>query len=105
MSAVQIVLSTIDDSEAAGELATQLVEEGLAACVSIIPNISSIYKWEGVLEKSQECLMVMKTTAHLVADLIQRTQQLHPYDVPEILSVDVQQGHPPYLQWVVEQTR
>ena len=105
MSAIRIVLSTIDDPEAAAELATQIVEEGLAACVNIIPNITSIYKWKGVLEKSQECLMVIKTTADLVADLIERTQQLHPYDVPEVISIDVREGHPAYLQWVQEQTR
>lgn len=102
---VKVVLSTIDDAEAAQKLAIQLVEEELAACVNIIPNISSIYKWEGTLEKSQEYLLLMKTTADLVSALIRRINKLHPYDVPEILSIDVTEGHPPYLQWVAEQTR
>ena len=104
MKSVQIVFCTIDDSDAARRIARQLVEGRFAACVNIIDNVTSIYKWEGDLEEDQELLMVMKTSAGRLPSLIEKIQEIHPYDVPEILAWPVEKGHPGYLDWVLAQT-
>lgn len=100
-----LVLSTIDDAEAAEEIARKLVDERLAACVNIIPEITSIYKWKGNLERSVERLLLVKTAEDQVSELTTRLIELHPYDVPEVIAFPIDQGHPPYLEWLVTETR
>ncbi len=105
MTSVQIVFCTIDNGDTARRIARQLVEERLAACVNIIDNVTSIYKWEGDLEEDKELLMVMKTSADRLSSLIQKLREVHPYDVPEILAWPAEKGNPGYLDWVLTQTR
>ena len=105
MELVQIVFCTIDSGDAARRIALQLVEERLAACVNIIDNVTSVYKWEGDLEEDKELLMVMKTSADRLSALMDRIREIHPYDVPEILAWPAENGNPGYVDWVLTQTR
>ncbi len=88
--------------DAANDLATKLVEAHLAACVNIVPKVKSVYIWEGKLENDEEALLLIKTTAEGVAPLTKRLKELHPYDVPEIISFEIKkgEGNPDYLAWV-----
>lgn len=104
MTTVRIVLSTIDDAERAADIAETLVNERLAACVNIIPEVTSVYKWKGRLERSSELLLVIKTRQELMEALSRRLAALHPYDLPEIIATKVEGGSSTYLNWVIEQT-
>jgi periplasmic divalent cation tolerance protein len=102
---VCVVLMTAPNAEKAGELAHALVGERLAACVNVVPGLRSIYRWEGAVQDESELLLVAKTTADRFDALQQRVLALHPYEVPEVLRLEVEQGHLPYLDWVRESTR
>ncbi|MFQ5739732.1 MAG: divalent-cation tolerance protein CutA [Acidobacteriota bacterium] len=91
----RVLFSTIDGKENALHLARQLTEERLAACVSIIPNVKSVYKWKGVTEEADEYLLIIKTARDRVSAAIERIAQLHPYEVPEVVSLAVEEGFPP----------
>jgi periplasmic divalent cation tolerance protein len=95
-----VVLSTCPDPETARGLAAELVDNGLAACVNIVPGLTSVYRWEGRTEESPECLMLIKTTREGMARLQERIVELHPYELPEIVAVPVVDGLPAYLDWV-----
>ncbi|NWG13535.1 MAG: divalent-cation tolerance protein CutA [Acidobacteria bacterium] len=99
-----LVLSTVDSVELGRELAGSLVKAGLAACVNIIPNIRSIYRWEGRVCDERELLLVIKTRRGLFEAVRALIRQLHTYQVPEIIAVPVCGGDPDYLSWLAEQT-
>ena len=99
-SKYQIVLSTCPDRETAGNIAAVVVEEGLAACVNIIPGLTSVYSWQGKICSDPELLMIMKTTAANYDRLESRITELHPYDVPEIVALSIDRGSPGYLNWI-----
>lgn len=101
----QVVLSTVENPEMATRISRALVSENLAACVNIIPNMLSVYKWQGKLEESGECLMLIKTADDRVRALMNRLSELHPYDVPEVVCLEISQGLPAYLDWVLNETR
>ena len=101
---IRIVFSTIDDDQKAEELATTLVSEKLAACVNIIPSVRSVYHWQGTVEKAVENLLIIKTSEGRLDELLGTLQELHPYDLPEIIALPVETGLPEYLKWVVETT-
>lgn len=103
MEGVRIVLATVPPGEAA-TLARALVEEGLAACVNLLPGIASTYRWKGAVEEAQETLMVLKTSAPRLETLRERFVELHPYEVPEFLVLAVESGLEAYLAWVTEET-
>ena len=105
MSDVQIVLSTIDTAENARRIANILVDERLAACVSILPPVTSIYRWAGELHEAPELQLIIKTATDRVEALVGRLQELHPYEVPEILALPVSQGLDSYLDWLRDETR
>jgi periplasmic divalent cation tolerance protein len=96
------VTSPHDQSEAIGR---RLVEEGLAACVNIVPGIKSIYKWQGELQSDTEELLIIKSHERLWESLEKRVKELHSYDVPEILSISLQSGFQPYLDWMKSNLR
>jgi periplasmic divalent cation tolerance protein len=100
---VRTVLVTVPDTGTAESMGRTLVEEGLAACANILPGITSVYRWEGSLQRDSETLVVLKTTAARSDALRDRVVDLHPYDVPEVLVLPVVGGHAPYLRWVEEQ--
>ncbi len=95
-----MAFSTAPSAEIAAEIACVLVKEGLVACVNIVPAVRSIYQWEGKLCDETEVLCVMKTRADRVEALRARLVELHPYQVPELIVLDVTSGHEPYLAWV-----
>lgn len=97
---VRVVLTTAPSGAAAEALGATLVEERLAACANVVPGITSIYRWEGKINREAEVLVILKTTAASVDRLRNRLVELHPYDVPEVVEVPVQGGHEPYLAWV-----
>jgi periplasmic divalent cation tolerance protein len=95
-----VVLMSAPDRESAERLGTTLVEERLAACASVVSGARSIYWWEGKVERAEEALLVVKTTAERVGALRERAVALHPYEVPELLALPVSEGHEPYLAWL-----
>jgi periplasmic divalent cation tolerance protein len=100
MTDVRIVIVTCPNPDVAASLARTLVEEGLAACGNIVPGLRSIYRWQGAVVDEPEVLLLLKTTAERFEPLRARVVALHPYEVPEVLSLAVEAGHAPYLAWV-----
>ena len=99
--AVVIVLTTLAADADAAVVARTLVEERRAACVNVLPAMTSIYRWKGNVEQDREQQVVMKTTADCVERLQARLLELHPYEVPEFLVLDAR-GSEAYLSWVGE---
>jgi periplasmic divalent cation tolerance protein len=97
---VLIVLCTFPTGERAAEVARTIVGEGLAACVNLVPQVRSIYRWQGALCDDAEQLALIKTTAAGFEALRLRLLALHPYDTPEIVALPLVAGHAPYLDWV-----
>jgi periplasmic divalent cation tolerance protein len=99
-----LVLTTLpSDADAAG-FARTLVEEHLAACVNLLPVMDSIYRWEGEVQLDPERQLTVKTSRHRVAALWDRIRELHPYDVPEFIVVEIVDGNDAYLRWIGEST-
>ena len=101
---ILVVLCTCPDRTVAERLAGGLVEQNWAACVNILPEIRSIYRWQGELHNDGEVLMVIKSTRAAYPGLQHWLQKEHPYDVPEILALPLAAGSPDYLEWVVQET-
>ncbi|MBI4963537.1 MAG: divalent-cation tolerance protein CutA [Desulfomonile tiedjei] len=99
-----VCLVTIDDMDKASRIARKVVESKLAACVNIIPELRSIYSWQGRICDEREYLMIVKTRAELFDQLRDTVKQLHPYEVPEIIALDITQGLPEYLKWIDDST-
>jgi periplasmic divalent cation tolerance protein len=100
MSEPMVVLITAGSQEEADNLAQALVGELLAACVTVIPGVTSVYRWEGKVQSDQEWLLVVKTRSDVLDDLVQRVQVLHSYDVPETIALPIAGGSEPYLRWI-----
>jgi periplasmic divalent cation tolerance protein len=98
---IYVTTSDVDEAERIGET---LVRERLAACANIIPEITSIYWWEGKVEKDKEGLMFLKTKKEKVPELVERIKELHSYEVPAVLSLHILGGNEDYLRWVDEET-
>jgi periplasmic divalent cation tolerance protein len=88
------------DAASAQVVATALVDERLAACVSHLPGMSSTFRWQGTVTTDSEELLLIKTTAERFEALKARLLQLHPYELPELIAVPVEFGHTAYLDWV-----
>jgi periplasmic divalent cation tolerance protein len=102
-AAVRVVLVTAPPREAR-RLARALVDRRVAACVNLVPGVRSVYRWKGRVEEARETLLVIKTAASRVPDLLAAVRELHPYDVPEGIALPVVAGLAPYLRWVREET-
>jgi periplasmic divalent cation tolerance protein len=100
---VVLVLTTLGADADAASLARTLVEERLAACVNILPVMTSVYRWKGAIEQDREQQLVIKTTAGRLPALEVRLQALHPYEVPEFLVVPASGGSAAYTAWVADQ--
>jgi periplasmic divalent cation tolerance protein len=96
----RIVLTTVANPEEAARLGRTLVEERLAACATMIPGVQSIYRWQGKVESSTETLLLIKTGPEQLAALEARLHELHSYEVPEFLVLDVDAASQPYLDWM-----
>lgn len=99
-----LCLTTCPDPDSAGRLARALVEERLAACVSVLTGVQSTYRWQGTLEQASECLLLAKTTRERYPALQARLPALHPYELPELVAVESSAALPAYLQWVAAAT-
>ncbi len=95
-----IVLSTAASLDEATRIADALVEERLAACVTVLPGARSVYRWQGRVEHADEVLLVIKTVAARLDALTARVRALHAYEVPEVVAVPITAGWPPYLAWL-----
>jgi periplasmic divalent cation tolerance protein len=99
-----VVLTTTDSSELALQIAAALVQAGEAGCVSIVPEVRSIYRWEGKVYNEGELLLVIKTTAERFEEVRSRIRQLHSYQVPEVIALPITAGDPDYLHWLSQVT-
>lgn len=98
----QIVLCTCPTVEKAKEIAQQLIEDKLAACVNILPSVISVYRWQGNIETDTEVQLVIKSKAEYFTKLNDKIHQLHTYDIPEVIALNIQQGDNQYLNWINE---
>jgi periplasmic divalent cation tolerance protein len=100
-----LVLTNLPDRASAERLADLLLEKRLAACVNILAPCRSVYRWKGALQHDEEHPMLIKTTAERYPELEQAIRAGHPYELPEIIAVPIEQGLPQYLEWVASETK
>ncbi len=100
--AFRVVLVTAGSEDEAAKIARALVDERLAACVNIVPGMRSIYRWRGAVKDDSEVLMIIKTGAAAIDALEARVRELHSYEFPEIISLPLDKGNGPYLDWLAE---
>jgi len=95
-----LILCTCPDQETAEQIANALVTQGLAACVNLMPSVTSVYRWEGKVETANEILLLIKTSVQCYTKVEQTILSLHPYELPEIIAVPVELGLTGYLNWI-----
>lgn len=100
-----LVLTTCPDADTARSLAVTLVDEQLAACVNIVPGLRSVYRWKGNTEESGEILLLIKTTQACYPALERRVRSAHPYELPEMIAIELAAGAADYLAWIDESCR
>lgn len=100
MTEYNIVLCTVNTRDLANNIAKSLISEKLAACVNISDNITSIYSWDDKIVEDSEILLIIKSKKNLFPKVEAKIKQLHTYDVPEIISIDIQDGSNDYLKWL-----
>jgi len=105
MTDARIVLSTAGSREEAERIATALMERRLAACVNMVPQLRSIYRWEGKVEQAEEVLLIIKTSADRFPSVRDAVESLHSYDVPECVCLTVEDGSEKYLKWIAEMVK
>ena len=101
----RIVISTAGSAEEAAAIARELVGRRLAACVSRLPGLLSVYQWQGKIEEAAEVLLLIKTSQERLAALEAALRELHSYDVPEFLVLPVESGSAAYLEWLLSSLR
>ena len=99
------VVVTAADPDWLAAFTRTLVEERLAACGHVVTPIRSVYRWEGAVHDEAEARVALHTRRSLVPAVVQRTQELHPYDIPCVIELSLKGGNPDYLQWIVDETR
>lgn len=99
-SEVLLVFCTCPDEDTGARIAEALVADRLAACVNLLPGLTSVYLWQDELEQDKETLLLIKTTSTRFDALSERLRELHPYELPEIIATPVSKGLPEYLRWV-----
>lgn len=95
-----LVLCTINDKNKAKEISKVLLEQKLIGCSNIIPNITSQYSWEGKICEDKEYLMILKSRSDLFSEVKNKILELHPYDVAEVISIEIENGSKAYLDWL-----
>jgi len=96
-----VAITTAPSEAVAEQLAVRCVEAGLAACVNVLPGLRSIYRWNGVLQREAECLLLIKTTEARFEELGKLLVEEHPYELPELVALAVTAGHAPYVAWLL----
>lgn len=102
---VLLVMTNLPDRVTAERIAETLVTEGVAACVNVLAECTSIYHWEGKLNRTSEVPLLIKTTKAAYPRLQDALRKLHPYEVPELIALPVSAGLPEYLNWVIQETQ
>ena len=105
MTDKKLVLTSCGSQQEARRIAEALVERQLAACVNIVPQIASVYRWQGKVETAEESLLVIKTTAAAFERLQEALGELHSYEVPECIEIGIEDGSAAYLEWIGESVR
>jgi len=105
MEQALLVMTNLPDIASAQALARALVGQRLAACVNMLPQTRSIYRWNDAIEEEAEVTLLIKTTTARYAELEQAIRALHPYELPEVIAVPVSAGSPAYLAWIAQETR
>ena len=105
MSEKLLVLSTLPDHAVAEQLAAQMVDAGLCACVNISAPVTSVYRWHGQVQTDQEVLLTIKTTRDRYSDLQEALVAAHPYELPEVIAVPITTGLAGYLDWIDQCTQ
>lgn len=101
----RLVLCTCPDQESANQIAERLVGDRLAACVSLLPGLTSVYRWQGAIQRETEVLLLIKTVAGQFAALAATLRGIHPYEVPEIIALPITEGLDDYLNWMTTCTQ
>jgi len=96
----RVVLTTAGTDDQARAIARELVRRRLAACVNIVPRVSSVFRWQGEIHEDDESLLVIKTSRSLFPRVREAIRELHSYEVPEVLALAVEDGSPDYLRWL-----
>ena len=99
-----LLLSTIDSPKNATKIAKTLVKKGLAACVNVIPQVNSLFRWKGVVDQTHELLLIIKTDRRHLRQVEKTIRKYHPYEIPEIIGWPIVWGHQPYLRWLSDST-
>lgn len=102
---IRIILVTCPSTEEGRRIAQTLVEERLAACVNIIPSVTSVYRWQGAVQCDAEVQLVIKSSANKLQALEKRILSLHPYDTPEVIALEPEQVSEKYARWVIDSLR
>ena len=95
-----IIITTASSNKEAEIIGSKLIDKKLAACVNIIPNIKSIYRWKGKMNKDSEYLLIIKTVKRAEKDVFKNIRKLHSYDTPEMISIPITGGEKSYLNWL-----
>ena len=103
--AVNFIYMTAGSTAEAKKIGKALVESQLAACVNILDGMQSIYRWEGKIQQDSEVVLIAKTTASLLPQLIEKVKSLHSYDCPCIVSLPISGGYPPFLDWIQSEVK
>ena len=104
MQQVIVILTNVPDLQCGHTMAHALVEQGMAACVNLLPAVRSVYRWQGTVEEAAEVTLLVKTTTALYRKVEAAIKAAHPYEVPEIIALPIVAGLPSYLDWVVSET-
>jgi periplasmic divalent cation tolerance protein len=105
MTDARIVLTTAGSPQEAEKIARALVERRLAACVNIVPQIQSVYRWKDKIEQETEWLLIIKTKGNVFESVADAIKELHSYELPECVMLEVDSGSERYLNWIRENTR
>jgi periplasmic divalent cation tolerance protein len=99
-----LIITTVPDESTGVKIGKALVDDRLAACVHVMPLGRSIYRWQGTIEEAIEATLLVKTSSARYSELERRLRDLHPYDVPELIALPIEQGHAAYLNWIFNET-
>ena len=102
---INFIYMTAGNWDEAKKIGKELVSSGLAACVNILDNMKSFYKWDGEIQEDTEVVMIAKTTEDRIPELIEKVKSMHSYDCPCIVRLPVIGGHQPYLDWIAEEVK
>jgi periplasmic divalent cation tolerance protein len=102
---IRLIYVTTGSAAEGRNIGKKLVSERLVACVNMMENMQSIYWWKGTMEEEREVVLIAKTTAALVPQVVERVKSMHSYDCPCVVSLPILEGNQPFLDWIVEETR